>query len=760
MKNVIFALLLPVIGMTSDLFLSPALTDNALAVSTNPAGLATYRRGNLALLSGINPESLFIAVGAVGGIGLGIHRAADNTAYYLTNGFRLSKTLFMGIRSGYMDANTQNYYKYDFGLMYRPFRFLSFGGYSDNLIHGNSDVSQTYLVGAGLKLLDFLVVNVDATLAGSFSSPRVGAEFLLGGINLVGLADLDNKSYSLGLSISSSKLETGFLFSPQKNGSSRWSASLTTDRKPALFYPKKRVALIPISGRIRDNEPEFSLFGDAGGISLVRILSQLRNAARDSDIEVVIIKLGNLTSGLGMVEEIRNAILDLRLSRKKVICYMENVGLLEYYLACAADEIVVEPMGAWVVLGVSAEITFFKGLFDKIGIKAEFVRVGKYKSAVEPLIQDTMSAAFRENETALLKSLFDGLVSGICGSRDLDSSFVVETINKGNISLKQAVEDGFIDNTGYLTDLIAQYAGSRENTVDLSKRSYYSTKWQKRDKIAVINASGTIISGESFTDFFSGATFMGAETIARILKKVKKDKRVRAVVLRLNSGGGSGVASDIIWREVQRLREKGKPVIVSIADVAASGAYYIACAADTIVCNPGAIVGSIGVYTGKFVMRGLYDKLGIKKEIIKFGENANVFSDYNEFTDEQRERIKISIEAFYDGFVDRVSSGRNLTREQVDSLGGGRVFTGIQGLENGLVDVSGGIAEAIDIAKMKAGFSEDERPDIDVYPKRRGFFSSLSENTETKISRSFVRALNTLKNEHLFAIMPFRISFR
>jgi len=385
-KNLFFVLIFPLVGAASDLFLSPALTDNALAVTTNSAGLATYRRSNLVMHSAANPESLFVGAGSVGGFGLGVHRAANNTAYYLTNGFRVSSTLFMGIRSGYMDGQVDNFYKYDFGLMYRPVRFLSFGGFSDNLIHGNADVRKTYVVGAGLKLLEFVVVHADATHAGSFSSPRVGAEILLGGINLIAMADLDDKSYSLGFSMSFPHLETGFLFPTQKNRVAKWAVALTTDRKPALFTPRKKVALISIAGRLRDEETEFSLFGDNNAIPLVRVLAQLRNAERDADIGVVILKIGNLASGLGMVEELRNAIIDLRLTGKKVICYMENVSLLEYYLACAADEIIIEPMGSWVVLGVSAEITFFKGLFDKIGIKAEFERVGKYKSAVEPWV--------------------------------------------------------------------------------------------------------------------------------------------------------------------------------------------------------------------------------------------------------------------------------------------------------------------------------------------------------------------------------------
>ncbi len=490
------------------------------------------------------------------------------------------------------------------------------------------------------------------------------------------------------------------------------------------------------------------------------MLSQIRKAERDEDIKMVVLKIGSISSGLGMVDEIREAVLDLRLSGKRTVAYLDNVELVEYYLATAADQVVVEPMAAWVMAGISAEVTFLKGTFDKIGVKAEFERIGEYKSAVEPLTRDSMSPAFRENETALLSSVYDHLLNGIATARSMTRDSVEKFIDRGTIPMKEAIEKGLINRTGYFNEIIAEYSGASEKSLDLSNRSYYGEQWFSGPRIAVVNASGTIITGESFTDFFSGEVFMGSETMTRILKHLRKDKNIKAVVLRINSGGGSGVASDIIWHEVKKLKESGKPVIVSIGDVAASGGYYIACAADTIICSEGSIVGSIGVFAGKFVLKGLYDKIGINKELINFGKNADAFSDYKEFSPEQKELLASSIREFYNGFLDRVAEGRGMTTDSVNIIGRGRVFTGSQALERGLVDEIGGIGDAIDIAKEKAGFSEIETPEIDIYPKEKGFFASMTGDSEAKISGSFIKALSSMNDQKIMAIMPYRINIK
>jgi protease-4 len=240
------------------------------------------------------------------------------------------------------------------------------------------------------------------------------------------------------------------------------------------------------------------------------------------------------------------------------------------------------------------------------------------------------------------------------------------------------------------------------------------------------------------------------------LRKLRHDKNVKAVLLRINSPGGSGTASDQIWREVRKIKEAGKPVIASVGDVAASGGYFVMADADAIVAGEGSVVGSIGVFAGKFVLRGLYDKLGIRKESINFGANADVFSDYKEFTEEQRATLKSSLEGFYKGFLQRVSEGRRISVDSANTLGRGRIFTGSQAKERGLVDEIGGMAEAIEIARKKAKIDNSkESVGIDVYPKPRGFFSELSER-ESRASRNILRAMKELNSHSILAIMPYK----
>ncbi|OGS35459.1 MAG: signal peptide peptidase SppA [Elusimicrobia bacterium RIFOXYB2_FULL_49_7] len=759
MKKMLLILLCVLPIVAADLDLSPSITDNALSVIANPAGLATYRNANMALRSGFHPDSGMEGGLSIKGFGLGFYSKNGIRAFYLANGFRLGRGLSIGMRTGYVDTERDDYYNYDIGFLYRPFSFLSLGVATDNFIHGGVDEVTAMTASVAVRPVEFATIHYDMTHINQTLFPAVGAEFDLGGLVLTGKAELKSEFYSAGLSFSLPNFQGGALFPiNKKKGEGRFSVWVGVDRKSSIVPLPGQTAVIEISGEFLDIYPEFSLFGGAGAQPLGRVLTQLRNAANDEDIRSIILKIGNIQSGLGMVEEIRNAILDLRIAGKRVVCYLDDVELLEYYLACAGDEIVVAPGGAWMVAGVRAEITFFKGTLDKIGVKAEFQRVGEYKSAVEPFTRDSISPAFRENEEALLKSVFDHLVDGIANARDIERQKVLEAIDLGNLSLKEAVDKGFINRTGYFNQLLTELSPKRESGVNLEERSYYTTGWRMKKRIVVIAATGTIVPGESFTDILSGEVFMGSETIAKFLKNVRRDPGVKAVVFRINSGGGSGVASDIIWHEVEELKKVGKPVIVSIGDVAASGGYYIACNADTIVSDAGSIVGSIGVFTGKFVLKGLYDKIGIKKEIIKFGRNADVFSDYHEFTDEQRIQIQTAINEFYDGFITKVAQGRKMTKEHVDSLGKGRVYTGIQAKELGLVDVIGDLADALDIAKSKAGFKDSENPDIEIFPKRKGFFQNMmEEESETKAAQSFVRMLTIMNNQKVMAIMPYRL---
>ncbi|OGJ90941.1 MAG: signal peptide peptidase SppA [Candidatus Raymondbacteria bacterium RifOxyA12_full_50_37] len=760
MRNVVYILFFYTWTFSADLMPSPALTDNALATVVNPAGLGSYRRPNFVLNTGFTSADRFTFTGSLGGLGLGLDGDSVTTRYLLSNGFRIRNNLYAGIRTAYSTIrNKGGTYQMDCGFLYRPLHLLSIGLVTENLFTGWSSTPLSISTSVGLQPLDFVFLHVNGSYRdGVLTDPRLGVEILLDGMALFGSANPQQGTYSAGISLSLAHVESGILYPLNKHGKGLVSLSMSQDRKAALFEPQKWPAVISIEGTIQDIEPDFSLLGDYSVIPLAQLLAQLRNAARDNDVSTVILKVGSISAGLGVVEELRNAILELRISGKRVICYLENAELLEYYLGSTSDQIVVAPLGEWAIAGIRSEVLFFKGAMEKLGIRAEFERVGKYKSAIEPYTQDSMSSAFRENETELLKSIYDQIVDGIATARDLEKDSVTAMIDRGTVRLGEAINQKLIDDIGYFSDLVAEYSPSgEEKYIDLSSRTYYKTGWGKRRKIALVHATGTIISGESFSDFFFGENFMGAETMADIFKEIRQNDEIKAVCIRINSPGGSGTASDIIWHEIEKLKEAGKAVVVSVADMAASGGYYMACNADTIVCNAGSIVGSIGVYSGKFVLKGLYDKIGLKKEIVKFGKNADAFSDYADFTDEQRLALQTSVHDFYDEFVSRVAQGRRMSKEKVDSLGRGRVFTGAQAKEYGLVDVIGGLSDAIDITKRMAGFSDEETPDFEVFPKRKGFFATISEDGTAKVKKNFLRAFSELSAGKYLAILPWKV---
>ncbi|MBL8029576.1 MAG: signal peptide peptidase SppA [Fibrobacteres bacterium] len=741
--------------------LSPALTDDALSSIVNPAGLGTSRSSNFAVNSSMKPDSFMLAAISGGRFGFGVQRVDSTTSVYMSTGYRPSKKMMFGTRFGYVSkSDSESSYNFDMGLMARPSSWLSLGFSTNNLLGGIGDYSING--GVAIRPIKFLTIGATSTYLNERWSPaELSATIELDGLAFNGLYGVSDKKISAGVSVSFANTEIGYLHPVSDGGrGQRFSLWSGKDIKPALIGPRKSIAVINIEGALIDALPEFTIMGGTSGNRLSDILVQLRNAARDNDVRQVILRIGNVGAGLGMLDEIRSAIKDLKIYGKRTVACMENVDLSSYYLAVAADRIVVEPLATWVMVGLTAEVPFYKGLFDKIGVKAEFEKVGEYKSYPEVFTGDSMSTAFKENEVMLLSGWYNYLVDNIVTDRGVDRDTLVSVLDRGSIPLEEAVKKGMITSVGYYSDIVEELAGKSERTVNLLKRSYYGNDWSKGKSIAIVVIEGTIIGGESFTDIFSGESFTGSKTICNVLRKLRLDRNVKAVILRVNSPGGSGVASDQIWKEVRKIREAGKPVIASISDVAASGGYFVIADADAILAGEGSVVGSIGVFAGKFVLKGLYDKLGIKKEIINFGANADVFSDYKEFSEEQRKTLKASLNDFYQGFLKRVSDGRKITMDSANVLGRGRVFTGSQAKARGLVDEIGGLAEAIDLAKSRAKLSDDkDGVGIEVYPKPKGFWAELAEQ-DTKISKNILRAVKELNSQHILAVMPYRVKLK
>jgi protease-4 len=462
--------------------------------------------------------------------------------------------------------------------------------------------------------------------------------------------------------------------------------------------------------------------------SLRTFVESLDRAAADPGLTAVVVRVGNLgDAGWARVQELRDALLRFRRSGKPAYAFLEGAGNGEYYLASACDKIYAVPTAIVAVTGLAAEVTFFRATLDKLGVEAQFEGFGKYKNAPNQYTETGFTAPHREQTEALLDSLDRQFVEALARGRKRTPEQVREWIDAGPYDARDAQRVGLVDELLYRDELETRLEGAGRVTAAGYARGGGGFGFG-RPRIALIYALGEILPGRSSTSPFGGES-AGSDTLAAALRQAREDGSVRAVVLRVDSPGGSGAASDVIWREMRETRRR-KPVIVSMGDVAASGGYYIAMAGDVIVAEPGTITGSIGVFGGKFTLRGLYDKLGISKEIVTRGKSAALFSDYRPWDDEERARIRAMMESFYRDFVGRVAEHRGKTYDEADALAQGRVWSGAEARQHGLVDRLGGLETAIGVAKEKAGIAPAQDVALVVLPARKGLFDMLFERQE------------------------------
>ena len=452
----------------------------------------------------------------------------------------------------------------------------------------------------------------------------------------------------------------------------------------------------------------FQTFESKNDAGLDDVLKNIKKAAADDNIKGIYLELGINMNSFATLEEIRNELIDFKKSKKFVVAYGELADQKSYYLCSVADKVYLNPAGELVLNGLSSNVMYLKNMFEKIGVNPELIRHGKFKSAGEPLIADKMSDANREQISSYLGSLYHTMVNGIATARKKQVSEVENIINQLLIQHPEdAVKLGMSDGLKYDDEIETEFKkliGNDENLKFVTLEKYSNTPninvSTSEDKIAIIYCDGEIVSGES------GDDNMGSETIAKAIKKVRLDDKYKAIVLRINSPGGSAMASDVIWREVV-LAKKAKPIIVSMGSVAASGGYYIAAPADVIVAEPNTITGSIGVFGLMINAKELLNnKLGINVETVKFGEYADLGSIDRPLTTAERAIIQRGVDRIYDDFITKVAEGRKLKNEQVESIAQGRVWAAIDAKKIGLVDEFGGLDKAIAIAKTKAKITD------------------------------------------------------
>jgi len=544
------------------------------------------------------------------------------------------------------------------------------------------------------------------------------------------------------------------------------------------------VLTLRISGSLPDYSPDDPLKRYFGGPdqSLTGLVMQFKKAKVDKRIKAILLDIDVSGVGWGKSEELRDAITDFRSSGKPVYAYLEFGLNKEYYIASACDKIIVPPPGELFINGLAADVMFFRGSLDKLGIYPDIYQIGKYKSVGDMFTQKEMTDAHREYINSLLDDLYNRYIDTIAKSRHKTSDEVKALIDNAPYNAAKAKEAGLIDDSLYRDELEKQMKtmlGYKDSDPFVTVKGEYrdvspeSLGLNEGERVAVIYASGDIGSGTS-QNSPSGEQSIGSDTVSKALNDAAADKTIKAIVLRVDSPGGSGLASDIIWHAVESANQK-KPVVVSMSDVAASGGYYISASAAKIVAQPSTITGSIGVVAGKPVMRGFYDWLGISNEYVLRGKTAGMFRETEKFSDEERAKFEDWIKTtYYQDFVPKVAKGRKKDAQAVDSVGQGRVWTGSQAKERGLVDEFGGLDRAIDVAKELAKIPADKGVERVIFPYPTTFLQQLlngNENSNTKVQQQeavlaalpedarrafrYMAMIERMKNGDTMLIMPF-----
>ena len=444
------------------------------------------------------------------------------------------------------------------------------------------------------------------------------------------------------------------------------------------------------------------------------IVKNIRKAKNDSNIKGIYLELSDMSTGIASIEEIRNALIDFKTSNKFIIARADYYSQGTYYLASVADKIYLTPTGSFAFTGLSAQVMYYKNALDKLGVEPQIIRHGKFKSAVEPFMQDKMSDANKEQILSYMGTIWNHMVDQIAIARNIEASDLQGMADSLMVTDEiTAMKYNFVDSLKYndevIADLKKRCSLKPEDKLQLITLKKYTHVPEvkidsefklEKDKIAVIYAIGAIEMGEG--DDFT----IGANRLAKAIKSARENKNVKAIVLRINSPGGSALASEIILREA-KLAQKEKPFIVSMGELAASGGYYIACASDTIVAQPNTLTGSIGVFGLMFnAEKLLNEKIGINIETINTNTHSDIGSQFRKMTDKEQMVLQNSVENIYTTFITHVANNRGLTIAQVDSIGQGRVWSGINAKQIGLVDVIGGLDVAIDIAAKKANVTK------------------------------------------------------
>ncbi len=493
------------------------------------------------------------------------------------------------------------------------------------------------------------------------------------------------------------------------------------------YVPEKAYLKISLGGPLAETAPNRFPGMSSGAFSIHDLWYQLERAARDERIRGILLRVQYLDTGFAKVEEIGRLLKKFTASKKPVAAIVVDGGLKEYYLASFANKVIMFRGGMLSVSGIGAEALFMKNTLSKLGVQADIIHIGDYKTAPNTFTEERMTPAHRESTQALIDDLYQAVIAGIAANRKLDPLAVRKVLDRSPLPPEEYLKAGLLDSIACEDDLFKLMP---KTLPEVEFRTYAKTRsplpFSGSKKIAVIFASGEINMGRSGGDSLFGGDILGADTLAGQLRSARNNSAVKAVVLRIDSPGGSAVASDVILREAELLAQK-KPLVISMSDVAASGGYWISLAAHKIFAHPETITGSIGVFSGKFVLKGFYDKIGITKEILTTSEYAAMYSDYQPFSENERRKVLAEMEHIYAAFLKKIAANRRMSVADVEKIARGRVWSGSSALKLRLVDGLGGLSDALEEARKLARIPKSERFGVRVYPQKKSFFEMIFE---------------------------------
>jgi len=722
-------------------FQSPiANSDNVFSILSNPAGLGTDRGAQLLYANQYDKndfQKVYTFAFNLRQLGFAYQEnkegGMDFSRYSIGAGWKVGKMIKMGFSYNW-NTNGNLADGLSLGYLIRPHKMISFG-FIGNFLNEPKTKKPDYQAGISFRpFSNRFTISADALFSNEDSKDyfddmewRLIVETEpLDGILLKGTYSDEYFGVGLGFAFKYGLLGSINSFNSD-NEFDRGSAYIQTSSqyfRSFIDTSKPKTVHFVLRGSIIEQNRGWGLFSSKK-LTVYQFGKIIEKLKKDEKVSGIVLEIDGISAGYAKIQEMTNFLKKFKESGKELIVYAEYLNTRQYLLAADADKIFMHPAGHLNLTGIQFTSMFIKGTLDKLGIVAELEHIKEYKSASEMFTRDSMSQYQREVINSFADQFYADIVEEISLKRNINKDSLKVIINNGPYLSEDAKILGLIDEFYYRDELKSYFDEENNSNSLISYYKYnllksYEYDWEvlPKEKIALVYATGTIMSGDNGREFYVGET-MGDNTIANAIRYARENKDIKAIVLRIDSGGGLAFASEIIWREVALTTtgETKKPVIVSMSDVAASGGYFIASPADEIFANPATATGSIGIYSGKVNLKGLFAKLGIKFQHIKRGENAGMYTSTRGFTEKERERMIYTMEGGYDRFISGVAEGRDMTKEEVNEIGRGRVWTGKQGMEKGIVDKLGGLFEAIKAAEKRAGIEEDEEYGIMMLPK-------------------------------------------